>query len=278
VSFERVAVLGLGAMGGSLARALSALNGLPTVVGWSPDGTERIAALEADAIGVACDGWRDAVAGADLVVVATPINAACELLGEIPASLSDDALVTDVASLKAPIVRAARAAGLGGRFVGSHPMAGSERSGFGASRADLYGGATVWLVAEEESEPATGRIAAFWSALDAVPRSIDAEAHDRMMALVSHLPQLTATALAHVLADAGLEVDALGPGGQDTTRLAASEPSVWRDILAHTPAELAEAHRATAALHSEIAERLEAGDIDGLMGLMERARAWKLGR
>ncbi|MEQ8331189.1 MAG: prephenate dehydrogenase/arogenate dehydrogenase family protein [Longimicrobiales bacterium] len=270
---RRVAVLGLGVMGGSLVRALARRTGGPAVAGWSPDPAERQAARAEGALDEAPGSWQDAVHGADLVVLAAPLADTCDLLGRLPPHLDAGAVVTDVASLKAPVVRAARSAGLEDRFAGSHPMTGSESRGFDASRAELYDGAPVWVV--PGGEAATAAVAAFWRALGAAPTSIDAEAHDRLMALVSHLPQLAATALADTLADRGVSAGALGPGGRDTTRLAASNPEMWRDILAHAPPESAAGLRALAGALDGLADALEAGDVDHLTMVMARTAAWK---
>ncbi len=273
--FARVGVLGLGLMGGSLSRALLGLTSPPTVVGWSPVAREREDARAAGAVSEVTTDPEGAVEGADLVVLATPLAAACRLADSLAGSLSTRALLTDLASLKRPILDAVRAAGLASRWVGAHPMCGGEASGFGASRADLYVGARVWLVVDGAGEHEARRLEAFWRTLGAAPRLADVDAHDRLMVLASHLPQLTANALARLLADADVAPSMLGPGGRDMTRLAASSPTVWRDLLAHAPSSLPESLRTLAQRVRDLADLVEGGDADGLEGWMEETRSWR---
>ena len=273
-TFRRVGVIGLGVMGGSLLRALGALRDPPERAGWSPSREERRAALAARALERAPETLEEVLDGADLVVVAAPLGATCALLGEMADSLAPEAVVTDVASLKDPVARADRAAGLEGRWVGSHPLCGSARSGFEASRADLYAGARVYLTSGPGAEGAHRRVAALWASLGARPVRAEAAAHDHLMAAVSHLPQLTANALADVLADRNVRGGDLGPGARDMTRLAASNPGIWGDLLEARSDDVSELLRALAERVSFLAERLEAGDVDAVRALMERTRAW----
>lgn len=262
-------------MGGSLARSLAALPDPPHVTGWSPSAMEREAALAAGAVAEAPDVWQEAAADSDLVVLAAPLRASSDLLAEVAAVTAADTTITDLASLKAPLARTAAEAGVSDRWVGSHPMAGSERSGFEASRADLYEGARVWTVASPEAASRVGRVHALWTAVGARPETIDAEEHDRLMALASHLPQLATNALASVLAGAGIAPEQLGPGGRDATRLAGSGPALWRDLFEHAAPELAEGLHALSDAAERIAKLLERGDLDGLEELMRSTRAWR---
>lgn len=273
--FGRVAILGVGFMGGSLARALRALPAPPDVVGWSIDPEEVEAGLAAGALTGAATDATDAARGADLVVLATPLAAACDLVEVLADVLGRDTLLTDVASLKGPVREAVRRAGRGLRWVGSHPMCGGERSGFAASRAELYRGARIWLVVDD-SAPADGiRLEAFWTELGGRPARITSGEHDARMALASHLPQLTSTTLARLLAAEGLSREELGPGGLDMTRLAGSSPLLWRDLLAHAPPTLPEALRRLAVEVGSMAELLEVGDLDEVEAWMAATRRWK---
>jgi prephenate dehydrogenase len=273
--FAKVAILGLGAMGGSLAKALSALGaGGPSVVGWSPGKEERAAALGAGAVDASPEHWEQAVEGADLVVVAAPLGATCAILSELASATATGTTLTDVASLKAPVQEAVSTAGALGRWVGSHPMTGSEESGFAASRPDLYRGSRVWTVATPEAAGRQPAVEAFWRSLGGMPEAIEAAEHDRLMALASHLPQLVANALANVLAEGGVPHDLLGPGGADMTRLAASGPSMWRDILEHASPELVAGLRRLAATSEELAGRVERGDLGTIESLMKTTREW----
>jgi prephenate dehydrogenase len=264
-----VAVVGLGLMGGSLLRTLSA-EGRPAR-GWSPDPEERAAAARLP--GVEVPGELDAtLEGARGVVLATPLSAFEVILGGIAAG-PRPSWITDVGSLQGPPLGDAAALGLGEVYVSSHPMVGGHRSGFGAGRAGLYAGATVWVSARDEAR-AGAAVCDFWRDLGADPSWVDADEHDRRMARVSHLPQVVSTHLAALLAEAGLGRGELGPGGRDMTRLAGSDPRMWRDILSAPPTLLPAARRALAARLAEEADRLEGGDAGGFASLLEATRAW----
>lgn len=273
-AFGHVAIVGLGVMGGSLARALASAPNAPTIVGWSPDADEREAAHREGVISTAAPSVEAAMVDADLVVLATPLAATLALLATVVATASEEATVTDVASLKAPVESEVTRLGLGARWVGSHPMAGSERAGWAASRDDLYAGARIWTVAGAEADGARRRVHAMWRALGAEPLAIDADEHDRIMALASHLPQLASNALAEVLAGAGVKPSSLGPGGRDMTRLAGSNPDMWTDLLHFAPDELPEGLRTLAAQAERLAEALERGDVAAVAETMHRTRHW----
>lgn len=274
-AFPAVTVVGLGVMGGSLARGLAGLGHPP--VAWSPDPDERRLALETGAVARAPDTLAEAVADADLVILAAPLEAVCRLTEEIPGSCPPDAVLSDVASLKAPVLQAARRAGVVSRWVGCHPMAGSEASGFEASREDLYDDARVWLVAAPDAQTAAERVARLWKELGARATRIGAEEHDRLMALVSHLPQLASNALSLVLSDAGISLDELGPGGRDSTRLAGSNPSIWRDILRYGSPQLVDGLRALAEEAETLAALVETQDLAAVEEVMTRTRSWRSG-
>jgi len=273
--FKSVAILGLGVMGGSLARALAELPDRPQVSGWAPQREEREAAHRAGVLDRAPASWRDAVGGAELLVLAAPLRASCEVLAEVASAVPDETTLSDVASLKAPLVRAAAAAGAESRWVGCHPMAGSEASGFGASTATLYRGARVWTVAAPAARHRVGRVHAFWRSVGARPEAIGAEEHDRLMSIASHLPQLAANALAQVMMDAGVRPEQLGPGGLDTTRLAASSPELWKDLLEHASPDLIRGLRGLSAAADRIADLLDAGDVEGVASTMRATREWR---
>lgn len=262
-------------MGGSLARALAEVEVPPAVTGWSPSSRERTAALRAGAVRDAPPDWRMAVRDADLVILSAPLRACCELIAKVATEAPPNATLSDVASLKAPVARAAAAAGVENRWVGSHPMAGSEQSGFDASHASLYRGARVWTVADESAGPRVPLLHAFWSSVGARPAEIELREHDRLVAKASHLPQLVANALAVVLADAGIDPGRLGPGGRDMTRLAASSPEMWRDLLEHPSLELVEGLRALARVSERIADLVDKGDLDEVEAIMRSTRAWR---
>ncbi|HEX8432255.1 MAG TPA: prephenate dehydrogenase/arogenate dehydrogenase family protein [Longimicrobium sp.] len=268
-----VAVVGLGLMGGSVARALAA--GGARVLGWDRDPAAVRDALDEGVVHAALGAECDGIDTAELVVLAVPVDAAGDLLARLAPRLGGALLVTDVGSTKASIIRAAEAAGIGDRFVGSHPLAGDHRSGWGASRADLFDGARAFLSPTATStDAALGHAEALWRELGATTQRIDAAEHDRRLATTSHLPQLIATALAQVLAERGTARDELGPGGRDMTRLAGSSPEMWTAIAADNVVPLAEAVAELEHRLRRIREALDASDQDALRRFFEAGQRW----
>jgi prephenate dehydrogenase len=214
--FRRVAIVGFGLIGGSVAQAAARR--------WP---ATRIVPIDAGA-------GLDGVAGADLVVLAAPIRANITLLGALQPYLAPGILVTDTGSTKRAMIAAAEQwPGL--PFIGGHPMAGAARGGAANARPDLFDGRPWILTPPRVHEAdALSRLEAFVRGLGAVPHIMTPELHDRFVGAVSHLPQLTASALMHAVGalagDAGLEL--AGAGLHDTTRLAASPPDIWRDVAA----------------------------------------------
>ncbi|MEX0892916.1 MAG: prephenate dehydrogenase [Gemmatimonadota bacterium] len=273
---RRVAIVGLGLMGGSLARALRASAAPPHVVGWSYTAAEGEAALAAGVVERIATGVDDAVDGADLVVLATPVESIVAMLGRFTSVLARVPAVTDLASVKGPVMAAARAAGLTDRFVGGHPLAGRHERGFAASRAELYQDALVYLVQEAEyATQAMRTVAAMWRSVGARPRVVDAAAHDTLLAWTSHLPQAVAFALGAALSAADVRVDELGPGGLDTTRLAASPSQLWADIFLHNTAALAEPLKRLREHIALIEQALVEEDVATLLALFEASSRWR---
>lgn len=278
-----VTVVGLGVMGGSVAKAVARRAPAVPVFGVEPDtGSAREAAR--DGVHLAGDLGECRLNGG-VVVFAAPLDKTVALVRETAAVWSKAALATDVASLKVPVLEAAGRGGGGGVFVGAHPMCGSERSGYAVARADLFEGATVWLCqgdgvgGGDGAGPAgrgsaVGRATTFWNLLGASPVTIAAERHDRLMAWASHLPQLLGSALAAALDEAGVRRDMLGPGGTDMTRLAASRPEMWIPLLDAAAAEDARALRSMEAHIAGLRRALERGDIEAVEAIMTRGRRW----
>jgi prephenate dehydrogenase len=247
----RVAVVGLGLIGGSLTRALSRAG--YEVVG--VDRPEVLRKARAARVLAATAPRADAIEDVDLVFLAAPPRANRALLGQLAAAGSR-AVISDLGSVKAPICREARRLGLSSQFVGGHPMAGTERSGFGASSADLFRD-HPWLLTPDGSSPRALRlVAAVVRATGARPVRLPPAEHDRAMAFLSHVPQIVAWALA---AAAGADPvgarrrDLAGPGFRDMTRLARSPRDLWREILAENRLEV---RRALAALRRALAHPL----------------------
>ena len=274
-----LAVIGLGAIGGSLAWQ-ARLAGVPRVVGFSPSRADGVAALAAGAITDLADSPARAVRAADLVVLAVPPRPTLELIDRLAESLEPGSVLTDVCSVKAPVMARARAAGLAERFAGGHPLAGTHTTGFAAARPDRLRNCVVYVTETggPEGHRAARAVIGFWErVLEASPVLIDAEAHDRQLAWTSHLPQAVASALAKVLADRGLGGVSFGTGARDTTRLAASSPDMWVDILLMNQPALDEALARTADGVETLRRLLAAGDAAGLLAYLETARDFRRG-
>nr|MDQ3309037.1 prephenate dehydrogenase [Gemmatimonadota bacterium] len=226
---RQAAVIGLGLIGGSLARELSA-RGI-RVLGYDRDEARVRAALRDGGIHAVLNPELEGIDTADIVVIAVPVAIAPDILQAALPRLGRVRLVVDVGSTKASIMAAAGALGIGSQFVGCHPLAGDHRSGWEASRLGMFQGARVFLCPTTETgEDALGLAWEFWRMLGAHPEVEDAMEHDRRLAWTSHLPQAVSTALALALGGAGIERRELGPGGRDMTRLAGSSPELWTDI------------------------------------------------
>jgi prephenate dehydrogenase len=267
-----VAIVGLGLIGGSLARDLAARG--VRVLGADRD-AGHLAAAVADGIVQPLGDDAAAIGQADVVVLAIPVGRAVERLRELAPQLGGVRLITDVGSTKASIVRAAEELGLGDRFVGSHPLAGHHRSGWNASRAGLFAGARVFMCPTRATSDAAARLASrLWTTVGARPEVLDADLHDVRLAWRSHLPQLVSTALALTIMQTGTQRADLGPGGRDVTRLAGSDPEMWADILVDNADALASAMRMMGAqlagLHGAVVNR----DRDQILRLFTEARAW----
>jgi prephenate dehydrogenase len=274
---RKVAIVGVGLIGGSFALALRKAGRVDKIIGV---GRSRANLDRARALGVidADADLADAVRGADLVFLAMPVGATATVLKAIAPHLAQEAVVTDAGSTKRDVVDAARAA-LGPRFaqfVPGHPIAGAEQSGVDAARVDLYSGKRTVLTPAAETAPAALDTAReLWRACGAEVHEMTPEVHDAVFAAVSHLPHLLAYALVHDVAThekAALLFDYAASGFRDFTRIASSHPVMWRDIcMANHRALLAELGRFESVL-AEARRLLEAQDAAGLERLFEGAR------
>jgi prephenate dehydrogenase len=229
--FNRIAIVGFGLIGGSLAMALRAA------------GVQcRIVAIDTAAIANraresgAADDAGDALGladGADLIVLAAPVRQNITVLRDLVKHVRGNAVITDVGSTKRAMVHAARDLPARLHFVGGHPLAGAATSGLEAARADLFRG-RPWILTAAAALPEVERLSEMARAVGAHPCVMDPITHDRVMAYVSHLPQLTVSALMHVVGErAGAEgLRLAGNGLRDTTRLASSPAGTWRDVTA----------------------------------------------
>jgi prephenate dehydrogenase len=273
---RRLAIVGLGLLGGSVAKAARAESMAREIVGIGRNPASLKPALVEGAVDNVTTDLREGLTGADMVVLATPV---ATLEGQMPAvweAAPPKALITDVGSTKAAIVRGAES--LSARkpldFVGSHPMAGSNLSGFAVSRADLFRGATVILTPTDRTAPdAVKRVTEFWEAVGGRVVTMDPATHDRAVAAVSHLPHLVADALVDTVFRMDPQFfEVAARGFKDTTRIAASSPEVWREIFEENREALAEAVASFRAALGDLESVLRSGDRVRIEGELERIR------
>jgi prephenate dehydrogenase len=274
-----VAVLGTGLIGGSLGLALrSAIRGMD-VVGYDPNPAAAKAALERGAISAIAGSAATAAAGAAVVWLAPPVDRIARSCSDVAGAVSGAAVVTDVGSAKAEVVATGEAA-FGDRFVGGHPMAGSERHGIAAADGKLFEGAW-WILTptERTSSLAYSTVAALVTRIGAKPVALAPGTHDALVARLSHLPQLTASALVEVAVAAGDRDALLGlaaGGFRDVTRIAASNPDLWVAILRSNRPAVLDALAGMRGRLAEVARLIEEGAWDDLRARLARARSARL--
>ena len=280
----RVALLGLGLIGGSIARALHADADGWSVVAWTPNGMAPRTAHNAGIIERAARTPADAVDGADLIVLAAPpldgLDLLRDLAGPLRPSLAPDAVVTDVSSTKVTID--ALASDLGLRFVGGHPMAGREASGFAASDARLFAG-RPWVVVPpaHADEAAIARVERLASACGARTMRMSAPEHDRVVAAISHLPLVLSAALVEAVAgttsdprtDWALASTLAAGGWESMTRLARGDVEMGTGIAATNAGEIAARLRDVRQVIDAWIAELDRSDTDGIRDRLAAARA-----
>ncbi len=273
---DTLAIVGSGLIGGSFSLALKQAGAVRTVLGVGRNPARLTVARELGLIDQAVD-WAGS-GQADCILLALPVGETEAVLKQLAPHLKAGAIVTDAGSTKTNVVAAARAA-LGARvadFVPGHPIAGSEQSGPGAARADLYQGKKVVLTPQADTRPAAlATVQTLWEAAGAQVETLDADLHDRVFAAVSHLPHLAAFALVDELArraDGDTFFRFAASGFRDFTRIAGSSPEMWRDIsLANREALLTELDAYVVALQS-LRQAVDGEDADALLTLFSRAR------
>jgi prephenate dehydrogenase len=255
-------IIGVGLIGGSVGLAAGDS-------GWEVVGVDAPQVLEnaAQSGAIHRAATLKEVREADLVVLAAPISKVTDLVGDL---IPTNALITDVASAKSAIVR--RAENLNLRFVGGHPMAGSQLSGVANASSKLFEGARYFLTPTGRTDPDDYReVAGFVRELGAVPTAVDPEKHDLLMAALSHLPHLMAVALLKVASDISPEaLSFAGPSFRDLTRVGASNPELWSDILAENAPALGEALGAFAGAMAQLGSEIK--DRESMEGRFRQAR------
>jgi prephenate dehydrogenase len=242
--------------------------------------------INAGAVDSASVDIRDVVRDADLVVLCTPLAQMGALAAQLEGLPAPGAVVTDVGSAKTAVIEAVGPFIRGPRlhFVGSHPMAGSENSGVGAAREDLFEGAITVVTPSPKSEPdAVSRTVALWESIGSRVLTMSAECHDALVSRSSHLPHLVAAALAHwILAPGNVpeQRQLCATGFRDTTRVASGSPEMWRDIALANRGPILEAFDRFEAVLREVRQAIKQGDAEALEDFLrvakERRDEWSL--
>jgi len=286
--FEQLGLIGCGLMGGSFALAMKRAGLVKRVVGYSksPSTTER--ARQMGVIDVEAPSALLAVSGADIVLLAVPVAATEATFKAIRHLVTSSMLIMDVGSTKRDVVDAARRTLREhlGSFVPAHPIAGKELAGVDHADADLYTGKQVILTPIERTQTAQlKRALAVWEALGCHVQQMAPDSHDAAFAAVSHLPHLLAFALMHAIESQPQGKDFLGlagPGFRDFTRIAASDPKIWRDILLSNRVELVEQAKMFQGSLMNMLHLAETGDgekLEEMITAASQARAqWHMGR
>ena len=276
---KRVALVGVGLIGGSFALALRRAGAVTSIVGVDRDAQALERALALGVIDTTAGSVSEATKGADLVMVAVPVRAIGPVLHDVALALDPGAVVTDAGSTKGDVTRIAREElrALFPRFVPGHPIAGRESSGVEAATAELFKGARVVLTPEADTAPdAVDMVRGCWEAAGGRVAVLSALDHDRIFAAVSHLPHLLSFALVSEFTARpnAAELFSFAAGGfRDFTRIAASSPEMWRDIALQNRAALLEELDRYGARLAVFRELVDKGDGPGLQRLMAEARA-----
>jgi cyclohexadieny/prephenate dehydrogenase len=282
--FERLALIGVGLIGSSIARAARAAGVVRSIAATARSGATRRRVAELGIADQVTETNAAAVAGADLVIVCVPVGQCGTIAGEIGAHLKPGAIVSDVGSVKGSVIKdMSPHLPAGVHFVPAHPVAGTEHSGPDAGFAELFVNRWCILTPPENADPqAVERLSAFWSALGASVETMSAEHHDLVLAITSHVPHLIAYSIVGTADDLKAvtrsEVMKFSAGGfRDFTRIAASDPTMWRDVFLHNKDAVLEMLGRFNEDVSALARAIRWGDGDALFNLFTRTRAIRRG-
>lgn len=276
---NRLAIIGIGLIGGSLARALRRAKFAKQIIGFGRNLGNLKLAVELGVIDHAEVKIEAAVQDADMILIAAPVGAMAEVFSQLAGKMAPETIVTDVGSVKTEVIRVARDALSAEefiRFVPGHPIAGTEQSGVAASREDLFHEHQVILTPEPDTRrDAVEKVRAMWQAAGAEVRYLDAEKHDAVLAASSHFPHVLAYVLVDMLVrrDDHHDIFDFAAGGfRDFTRIAGSDPTMWRDICVANRQPLLALLDDYRKNLDDIMKAIEQGDAQWLMDTFERAR------
>ncbi len=270
---NEVTIIGVGLIGGSLGLVLREKKIAKKIIGVGRREESLKIAQEKREVDEITTDLTSGVKDADLVVIATPLELTVETFRKILPHLKKGCVVTDVGSVKGPILESINSP----FFIGGHPLAGSEKRGPQAARADLFRGATVVLTpVEKTDEKALALVKSMWQDLGAKVLFLDCEIHDRLVAFTSHLPHILAASLTNLIGELAQEEERvlflMGEGFRDTTRIAASPPRIWKEISFANRKEISKAIKRFKEILSEMEEALSKEEGDNLLHKFEKAK------
>ena len=275
---ERLALIGVGLIGGSLARSLKQAAVVSEVIGVARTESTLHKALELGVIDRSETSVERAAEGAALVVIATPMQVMPQVLSDLDSRVGPETVITDVGSVKGYVVEAAqqRCPQCVARFVPGHPIAGKEHAGVEASRSDLFVDKSVILTPTEDTDnDAVRLVTRVWQQTGADVQTMDVQIHDRLLASTSHLPHMVAYALVDFLAkhsESEILFNLAAGGFYDFTRIASSDPVMWRDICLTNREEILQALKGYRSNIDSLVGAIEAGDSDALYKCFQRAK------
>ena len=275
--FNEIAIIGWGLMGGSLAMALRDRTDC-LIYGYDSSPDVMISAQKMNLLDRPCESAKEAAAGADLVVLATPVGAYGPIFREIHAALKPDSIITDMGSVKRPALEMAKNAGVGDRFIGGHPLAGSEKGGLEAATPYLFENAYFFVTpASQTLSTKTARLKTWISMLGAFPVIVSAEEHDQIMAKTSHFPHVVASMVAVVLAEQPEQMlpAFTGSGFRDTTRIASGNPVLWEEILHLNRQEVIRCLEQMEKKSAKIREALAKKEREWIKGFLEAGKQFR---
>ncbi len=281
ISFNKILIIGLGLIGGSLARALNKYTVGCEIIAYDHDSERLKLAHKQGYVHRITHQLGESVPEADLIVWALPVQAICSGLAQYSSCFGKDQIVTDVGSVKRAILQSATTLPSGTVFIGGHPMAGKEKSGLEKSNPNLFAGRPWVLVDPDDSnQESVSKLAQLITAIGAQPVQMSAAEHDKTVAVLSHLPQLVSSCLMNTVGELADDLSThyllAGRGLLDTTRIAGSNPEMWRDILLANDDQLLQLLDAFTARLQDIRNSLVAHDSEAIIRQLQLAQSKKL--
>ncbi len=280
MEFEKITIIGLGLIGGSLARALKESNEVGAVVGIDPDRETIEYALGNGIIDIGSSDIKEGVGGAEIIVISTHVGIITDTAKSVFPSATQGAIITDVGSVKSAVVKGIEPylpADI--HFIGGHPIAGTENSGVKSADSKLFNGKRCILTPTEKTDPlAKSKVTGMWELVGSEVREMDPETHDHIFGLVSHLPHIVAYSLINTVLnaqDSDVLLEFAGGGLKDYTRVAASSPEMWAQIFKANKSHLLEAISMFKDSLGEIEEAIENEDFDTLKKKLDKAARTK---